>query len=384
MPNTSLPAEDFVAGFPVSLDPDAIEHELSEMWARRGSQDAGEDSGAARITLGNVLWLGSSRHVPRIRAAFAKLVTRFPCRLFLLEYLPHKEGPSVDAFINAHCFLTPGMQREVCCEEIHLRFGSKGVPLVEGAVLPLLVPDVKTCLWWFTSTPDRYEQASEGLAQLADVVIREAAYLPDPAEGLRAMAQGPREVLDLAWVRTTHLREQLALLFDDPREGARLANIDRLELRWAGERDDPNGVVPASLLAGWLASRLGWKPAKEASSPLLFESRRGPVQLELAADAPRDGLPAGSLVSAHLHFRVGGCAKILLRPGGALQRIVEEADGSCPVGRRVLKSGPFDEAEALRAALQSRTGATLFRAAAACAWPLVRAILPTEAGAQGT
>jgi hypothetical protein len=251
---------------------------------------------------------------------------------------------------------------------------------VEGAVLPLLVPDVKTCLWWFTSTPDRYEQASEGLARLADIVIREAAYLPDPAEGLRAMAQGPREVLDLAWVRTAHVREQLALLFDDPREGNRLAQIDRLELRWIGEPTDPNALVPASLLAGWLASRLGWKPAKAAASPFHFAGPRGAVQVDFVADAAREGQAAGSLVSAHLHFATGGCAKILLGPGGGLQRIVEEADGSCPVGRRVLKSEAFDEAEALGAALQSRTGSALFRAAAKAAWPLVHAALAPNPG----
>lgn len=367
-------AEDFVHGFPVPLDPEAIERELAAMWTARGpGQDPDdEDAGAARVTLGNVVWLGSSRHVPRIRRVFAGLVSRFPCRLFLLEFVSGRDEPGIDAFVNAHCFLSPGMEREVCCEEIHLRFGPQSCGMASGAVLPLLVPDVKTCLWWFTSTPWDYEAASAGLTRLADTVVREAAFLPDPADGLRMMASGEREVIDLAWVRSAPLREHIALLFDDPENGKRLAEIDRVAVRWRGGADSRTGRVAASLLAGWLASRLGWTIPPEESAPFAYGGPNGPVAIDFRGEPGDPPATPGGIEAIEAHFSGGGCFKLLLDPKGrGLQRVIEEADGSCPVGRRALRSASFDEAEALGAALISRRGAALFRDAAAKAWPLL-------------
>jgi len=63
-------------------------------------------------------------------------------------------------------------------------------------------------------------------------------------------------VIDLAWLRTTPWRERLAASFDLPSRLEALRHINELNIR---HRDGSS--ASALLLAGWLASRLGWEPA---------------------------------------------------------------------------------------------------------------------------
>jgi hypothetical protein len=60
-------------------------------------------------------------------------------------------------------------------------------------------------------------------------------------------------VVDLAWLRTTPWRERLAASFDPLVRKPRLEQISQVAIR---HRE--GSAASAALLAGWLASRLGW------------------------------------------------------------------------------------------------------------------------------
>src|SRR5204862_6409631 len=61
-------------------------------------------------------------------------------------------------------------------------------------------------------------------------------------------------VVDLAWLRSTPWRERVAAAFDPPRRRGELDALTAVAVR-----HHPASTVAALLLAGWLASRLGWR-----------------------------------------------------------------------------------------------------------------------------
>jgi hypothetical protein len=82
---------------------------------------------------------------------------------------------------------------------------------------------------------------------------------PDIDEALRRACSFSDElyVVDLAWLRSTPWRERVAAAFDPPARRADLGTISAIHIR-----HHPDSVVAALLLLGWLATRLGWEPAR--------------------------------------------------------------------------------------------------------------------------
>jgi hypothetical protein len=367
----AIPLKEFVSGTPVSLSPHAIEHELARMWETR-AEDAG-DRGVTRITLGNLLWLGTSRHVPRIRATFSRLVMRYPCRLFLLEFVEGHEAPGVDAYVNAYCFLSGGPKNEVCCEEIHLRFGRQGLEHLRGAVLPLLEADVPSCLWHFTAQPDRYESVLPDMFKLADRVLMETSFLDDPSEGLRRLAEPGSKAQDLAWYRHMPWRELMASFFDDAACVDCAGRINRIRLGWAGAPDNRRALVTVSLLAGWIAARLGWKPMAAPAWPYAFDGPAGPVAVEFFHKPAKEPADEGGLIHFELQTACGD--SIRLETGdrmGQMERILEGPSFGTRGVPTFVHGGELSDDQAIGNALGGRLTGTYFRQAAGHAWPLLR------------
>ena len=116
----------------------------------------------------------------------------------------------------------------------------------------------------------------EALLPLTDVMLLDSDDPRDPAAAFDRAHDSVEQiyVVDLAWLRTTPWRERLAASFDLPERLSLLSEVSELEVRHQ-EGSSASGL----LLAGWLASRLGWE-----RRPLDDEGRRG-----LAGSARRDG-----------------------------------------------------------------------------------------------
>jgi len=355
-------------GVPVSLSPAAIERELAAMWTVRGGED--EPGGVAHYTLGNVVWLGSSRHVQRTRRIFSELVSRFPCRLFLLEYAAEMEGEAIESAVNAYCFASKGHEAEVCCEEISLRFGPQAMRHVAGAVLPLLVADVPTFLWYSSADPTHYGAMLDALVRAANRVITEVAHMPDPAAGLATMAEARSKTISLSWYRSFPLRDNVASLFDEAPCLALLPAVDGLRVRWAGESCDAQGVTNAAMLAGWFASRVGWRIATEGPSP--FVGAVGPIDVELSAVPAARDAECGQIVGFEARASTGDrLALSMAEVVGRMERTVRGPCGTCRDTPRFVRTRTWTEAEALGFAFNSPHRHEIFQRAAAMAAPLV-------------
>lgn len=106
-------------------------------------------------------------------------------------------------------------------------------------------------------SPHGHEDAEEALLPLTDVVLLDSDQ--DPTRSGLARAAELREsayLVDLAWLRTVPWRERLASSFDLPGRAGALHALTSVCVR-----HHPSSLASATLLVGWLASRLGWESA---------------------------------------------------------------------------------------------------------------------------
>jgi glucose-6-phosphate dehydrogenase assembly protein OpcA len=157
-------------------------------------------------------------------------------------------------------------------ERVELDVGPDHLKRLDTIVDPLLVSELPTVLW----CPHGHEDAIEAMKARVDVMLVDSDQLLEPAD---ALAQAARMlefayVVDLAWLRTTPWRERLAASFDPADRRSALRRVAGVSIDHRVE-----SRASALLLAGWLASRLGWKPRR------LSEEERG----VLNGNAMREG-----------------------------------------------------------------------------------------------
>ncbi len=133
---------------------------------------------------------------------------------------------------------------------------------------PLLVADLPDFLWW---PGDAFIDSDlfRHLVDVTDRLIVDTATLQNPPAGLRhltemvAKSHGCPNISDFAWARAASWRQLVAQFFDPPPGQACLEVLDEVTITYGVEGDNVPGFSSALLLAGWLGSRLGWKPPGE-------------------------------------------------------------------------------------------------------------------------
>jgi glucose-6-phosphate dehydrogenase assembly protein OpcA len=137
----------------------------------------------------------------------------------------------------------------VISEVVEIDMGPEHVEGIRTIVDPVLITEMPTVAW----SPHGYPDAVQRLLPQLDVLLLDSDDLPDAQEAFARAQEFGQDVyvVDLAWLRTTPWRERLAASFDVRQ--AMLRTISELEVR---HRE--GSKASALLLAGWLASRLGW------------------------------------------------------------------------------------------------------------------------------
>lgn len=162
----------------------------------------------------------------------------------------------------------PASGRGVIHEIVEIDCGPEHLLDLQTIVDPVLVGEIPTVVW----SPHGHDEAVRALQGLMDVMLVDSDDLPDPADAFDRV-DSLREhayVVDLAWLRTTPWRERLAASFDLPSRMAALHQIAELEIRHQ-ERSSASGL----LLAGWMASRLGWRRARLCGGIGMFTGSLG-------------------------------------------------------------------------------------------------------------
>jgi glucose-6-phosphate dehydrogenase assembly protein OpcA len=180
---------------------------------------------------------------------------------------------------------------------VTLRAQGKFVVELPSAALPLLVSDLATFVWWRAEV-ELADKVFADLMRAADRLVIDSAEFENPLRDLartdKLFSEHMAErvgISDLNWARLTSWRGLVADFYDVPAYQDSLDRIESVRIEYVGPESAPESVAPQALLvAGWLASRLGWQladepPLHEDAATISFRFRsRGPIASDAAAE----------------------------------------------------------------------------------------------------
>ncbi len=211
----------------------------------------------------------------------AGLGERHPSRGVLL-FPEQSASDGIDAKVSVLAFPLSQHRSHIAAEviELHLRGSTTQAPA--SVVMPLLVTGLPVFLRW-RGRPSFGEPAVEQLVDLCDRFIVDSAEWPDVPDAYLELPFERTACSDIAWRRTEPWRRCLAGLWPEV-AGARELNVK-------------GPIAEASLLAGWLGSRLDHDVGLAHDESEQLESVT--VDGE-ACPSPREQLTGSDLLSAEL------------------------------------------------------------------------------------
>ncbi len=271
-----------------TLDVEVVEGQLAQLWQQIAGGDKSEDDVAVlRARVANLLVFSASAEVlDDVHQMMLDLTAIHPSRVLLMLGAREATDRDIEMSIESFCHTDKrtGAKR-LCCEEVTLKAQGKFVAELPSAALPLLVSDLSTFFWW-RDVVQITDKVFTNLLRAADRLVIDSAELEDTERDLaeinRLFVEGPSSdvgISDLNWARLTFWRGLLADFYDVPAYQRWLDNIDQVRIDYVGPERAPETVAPQALLiAGWLASRLGWEiedeqRAQENSSTTSFDCR---------------------------------------------------------------------------------------------------------------
>ncbi len=214
---------------------------------------------------------------------------RHPARVIVVRAHPEAGDSAIEADVS--------LQRTaIGAHEIYtelMRLDVRGEPAfhLSSIVTPLLVPDIPSDLW-VVGSPRLVQAFSDDAVALCDRIILDSGAYPDPREPLGLIAaefarRGDELVIgDIAWEGIRVWRELIAQAFDAPGAAGWLAHVRELRIASSGN----HAPAQAWLLAGWMASRLGWERGAEPVSMRVEGDPNAPAVLRtVTLRLSRDG-----------------------------------------------------------------------------------------------
>jgi glucose-6-phosphate dehydrogenase assembly protein OpcA len=172
-----------------------------------------------------------------------------PCRILVIAQGNKRGASRLDASIRVGGDAGAG-------EVIVLRLYGPLADHGESLVVPLLLPDAPTVVWWSGVAPE--DPANDRIGRMAQRRITDSAQAKNPARALLQLSSktAPGDT-DLAWSRVTRWRALLAAALDQaPYEEVTKAVV-------TGASDSPS----TELLAAWLAFALQCPVSRRKTDP---------------------------------------------------------------------------------------------------------------------
>lgn len=207
-------------------------------------------------------------------------------------------GPtdSVQAWINARCYLPKAGAKHICSEQVSLYVKGNVRRLLPNLLFSQLDSDLPLTLLWRCECPDEMDPE---IWRWVDRVIFDTSAWPHPRQQLSALrhqlGSGRTVMCDLAWTRTLRLRQAIAQIFDTE-------NLAELHLiKSVKIVHSPGARSSAILLLGWLAAQLGWSAHGPSGNHLRMEGEHGGITCDLSEE---DGATISRLELASPHLTV--------------------------------------------------------------------------------
>jgi glucose-6-phosphate dehydrogenase assembly protein OpcA len=234
-------------------------------------------------------------------------------RTVVLAYEPKRERLDARVMIASDGEPRPG-ELALLHETVVVDIGDRHLDDLLTIADPLVVTDLPTLVW----SPHGHHDVVSELLALSQAVLLDSVDEPSSHDALdRACTLSEQAyVVDLAWLRTTPWRERVAASFDPPARRTELPEISSLTVR-----HHPESTAAALLLAGWLASRLGWtaRPLSADGDALAGEAQAGAGYVAVRLEAAPE-LQVRGLEDVTLETTAGRSLLLGRGPGGLIAR----------------------------------------------------------------
>ena len=328
-----------------------IEHQFAQL---RANDDG---SPGLRASVVNLVVVTDEESADRVTEIVSNLSGDFPSRAIVLISDPEEEQANLDFRLSAFCSIRGGGQ--VCAEQVTVHAEGPPAHHLESLAGPLLLPDLPVFLWYpgdFTVDSPEFE----GMISLSDRLVVDPAAARDQASCLCELTElldrdDAPDLGDLQWVSLSPWRGLVSELFHPPERAERLGEVERVEILHA-----PRGEARALLLAGWLASTLGWKPEAVSRDgedrEVSFSGPSGEVTVEMSAGSSDSALQHIRLHAGDMSFQVSRHRQ------DAEARSTVTQDGEV-VAERTVRLGSFEPGAILGEELHYRGRDDVYRAA---------------------
>jgi len=356
----------------------SVERELGRRLKRL---DGPSESPVHRARMSNlIIYCTDEPHATTVESQIPEIVKIHPARVLLLVADEHSQLADVKATIHVR---EAGHGSRLCSEQVTLRGGGHASEHLPFAVRGLLIGDLPTNVWWATPKPPPLAgPVLDDLAENAQQVIYDSLGWADPHRGVSAAStwlsrfeRGDddgrwRVASDLNWRRLKYWRRLISQELSPAVNPGAIDSITEIAIEHG-----PHAVTQAWQLAGWMASRLGWK----------IQATRFKQGLEIAFQilAPRGTLrlaitrrPEGP--SEICRFRVtcamGGRLGALNFVSEGGDRLSVQAEGM-EAEPRTITVKPASTADIVGRQLSDRDPDPVFREAMIAAHVLAQAVL---------
>ena len=254
-------------GTPVEVS--AIGKELKKLWSA--------DQTRTRATLFNFAIICEGEAA--MQASTELLENFIGSHAFRAVLIGIEPGPtdSVQAWINARCYLPKRGAKHVCSEQVSLYVKGNVKRLLPNLLFSQLDSDLPLTLLWRCQSSDEMDPE---IWRWVDRVIFDTAAWQQPRQQINALRRqlgsGRTVMCDLAWTRSLRLRQALAQIFDAENIAA-LHYIKSVKITHA-----PGARSSAVLVLGWLAAQLGWSAHGPSGNHLRMEGEHGAVTCDLS------------------------------------------------------------------------------------------------------
>lgn len=305
-----------------------IERELTALWKKVGEE--GDDSGVIRACLLNlIIYSPGADKSAKLDDIITEVTAAHPCRAIVLLADREAAEATMAAEVTSRCTLPTANSKQVCCEEVTITARGAQVNEAPSAVASLLLADLPVYLWW-RAVPRLSDRVFRRLTDLADRVVIDSADFADQQGDLIDLAASLREsprwtaFSDLNWARLTTWRALLASFYDVAEYRPLLDRMSQVMIEYSPLAQDGNAIpARAMLLAGWLASRLGWKletaTRSDRTTAFALTTAGGKVTIEFVPTSRQ--IEPGHLALVKLTSAADGAAAFNVRRSGDGQRI---------------------------------------------------------------
>lgn len=220
---------------------------LARLWEE--CQDSEQGTSLSRTLTMNLIGVAHRSSEERMMAARTRLLTRHPCRAFLVFL--DEACADISAEVSAETHVLRSCQQLVL-EQVTLRATPGDLHKLPGLVRPLLVNDIPVHHFWGMELPADVAELWL-LGELARQTTVDSSLFTDPPgdlKRLRAAGKG-RVVVDLTWFRLRPWRRGLAEAFEHFRWRREVGT--QVAIRYGCDA----ARASSHLLAYWLEERVG-------------------------------------------------------------------------------------------------------------------------------